>query len=758
MDAYLWKVLKTLGLLLIFSILLLLPSGYAIGATNYRVQGELPKYPDSDFKEEEQTRALATVKITASTKDAFTAAGESYWAEFRLPRNFYITSAGIYGQGQQMDVELARGKGFEDQKRKVEINPIAEDRNNPGHYRGFEIVVENIKYPDDYPELVLYFNRVVVPRGFKGNAELSIDSAGAGFSSGTITIANILSARLTVEASEVQFIVSREQVLGPIKVTENMSGTFEYLKMTLPGGYQWIKEKCYIDPMLGFRVDHNGDGRYDENDFLISVEVDKYGQSTLRIETMFRTTTIGKMEIECPVQLTDRQSSYGELNLQLNSNAELNVSSLKAGSYSQQKTDLSVQNSREAYGGLCAQKIGNIIISENAPETMVRNRYITLTLPKGAKWAKLPSVKLEGDNYLDIGPLLLNSEKDQISFEIEDCSRERPGKIILEEGKVDLATDFRGDLAVEVTGSAGASGAIIVARVKPAFTVSSSKPALVIGKQEQSAGELEISESAGRVFLARELWIDFPSAIKLVRSPKVEITAGDMILSRTVLKQEGDRERLVIPIQNSSSSAAKLLIKDIVYNLNNMLPDGDLQIKLGGPAVNEVNAGPNPIFPSHDWVCEVANASISKEIIQPAKKDALSPIPVAGSIIFKIGEKTYQVNGQATPMDVEPYILEGRTFVPIRYAALAAGINPDDIHWDQTAARVTIHSRDNIIIQLKIGDQVIYRNGNEISMDTAAHIKDGRTMVPLRALAEALGRTVKWDAASSSVSIELPGT
>ncbi|MDD4627735.1 MAG: hypothetical protein PHP87_11755, partial [Syntrophomonas sp.] len=471
MDTYLWKRLKGLYLLLVFTLLLLLPSGSAYGATSYRIQGELPKYPASDFKEEERACALATVKIVASTKDAFTASGsESYWAEFRLPRNFYITSTGIYGDGRQGDVELARGRGFEDQARAVEIKPIAEERNKPGYYRGFEIMVENIERPDDYPELQLYFNRVVVPRGYKGNVELSIDSAGAGFSSGSLTIANIMSARLTVEASEVQFLVGSEQALGPIRVTENMPGTFEYIEMTLPGGYQWNQDSCYIDPMLGFRHDFNGDGRYDKDDFMISVEGDKYGQSILHIEALGKTKTVGKMEIECKVQFKDEHSSYGDLSLQLKSNAELNVSSLKVASYSQQKIDLSVQNVKDVYGGLCAQKIGNIIISENAPTTLASNRRVTLSLPEGAKWAGLPSVKLEGDKYLDIGDLVINSEKNQLSFEIEDSSRERPGKIILEEGKVDLATDFQGELVVEVAGSAGVSGSSTVARVKPAFT------------------------------------------------------------------------------------------------------------------------------------------------------------------------------------------------------------------------------------------------------------------------------------------------
>lgn len=44
-------------------------------------------------------------------------------------------------------------------------------------------------------------------------------------------------------------------------------------------------------------------------------------------------------------------------------------------------------------------------------------------------------------------------------------------------------------------------------------------------------------------------------------------------------------------------------------------------------------------------------------------------------------------------------------------------------------------------------------NGQEITSDVPAQVIDGRTLVPARALAEALGATVEWDAASNTVYI-----
>jgi hypothetical protein len=44
-------------------------------------------------------------------------------------------------------------------------------------------------------------------------------------------------------------------------------------------------------------------------------------------------------------------------------------------------------------------------------------------------------------------------------------------------------------------------------------------------------------------------------------------------------------------------------------------------------------------------------------------------------------------------------------------------------------------------------------NGNEVTSDVPPQIVDGRVLVPLRAVAEALGANVDWDAASQSVIV-----
>lgn len=56
-------------------------------------------------------------------------------------------------------------------------------------------------------------------------------------------------------------------------------------------------------------------------------------------------------------------------------------------------------------------------------------------------------------------------------------------------------------------------------------------------------------------------------------------------------------------------------------------------------------------------------------------------------------------------------------------------------------------------ISLRIGETIIDKDGVQISSDTAPFIKDSRTFVPLRIIAETLNLSVRWDDATKEITI-----
>ncbi|MCD5406729.1 MAG: copper amine oxidase N-terminal domain-containing protein [Desulfotomaculum sp.] len=65
-------------------------------------------------------------------------------------------------------------------------------------------------------------------------------------------------------------------------------------------------------------------------------------------------------------------------------------------------------------------------------------------------------------------------------------------------------------------------------------------------------------------------------------------------------------------------------------------------------------------------------------------------------------------------------------------------------------------TKDDIVISMDIGSEVYFINGVEKTLDVPPYVKDGRTMVPLRMIAEALGAKVEFDAEMELVFIDMP--
>ena len=66
--------------------------------------------------------------------------------------------------------------------------------------------------------------------------------------------------------------------------------------------------------------------------------------------------------------------------------------------------------------------------------------------------------------------------------------------------------------------------------------------------------------------------------------------------------------------------------------------------------------------------------------------------------------------------------------------------------------------RKQDVVSMKIGSPIVLVNGRELTIDTAPMVKDGRTYVPFRAVAEAFHASVSFDADTRQVRAELDGT
>ena len=93
------------------------------------------------------------------------------------------------------------------------------------------------------------------------------------------------------------------------------------------------------------------------------------------------------------------------------------------------------------------------------------------------------------------------------------------------------------------------------------------------------------------------------------------------------------------------------------------------------------------------------------------------------------------VNGEVIDTEVSPFLENGRTLVPLR--AVSEHLKYS-VEWFAEEQRVDIDSPSDKLT-LYIGSADYYKNGEKRTMDVHAVIKDERTFIPLRLVAEELG-------------------
>ena len=110
------------------------------------------------------------------------------------------------------------------------------------------------------------------------------------------------------------------------------------------------------------------------------------------------------------------------------------------------------------------------------------------------------------------------------------------------------------------------------------------------------------------------------------------------------------------------------------------------------------------------------------------------------------------INGVTQNYDVMPQIVNGRTLVPMRAIFEALGA---EVTWID-ATDTVVGARDRSFIKLRLNSDTYYINGVEqpTKIDVPAQIIGGRTMVPVRFIAETLGENVSWDADTKTVIID----
>lgn len=263
------------------------------------------------------------------------------------------------------------------------------------------------------------------------------------------------------------------------------------------------------------------------------------------------------------------------------------------------------------------------------------------------------------------------------------------------------------------------------------------------GKSSSAANTAKVAEKTSDTDPASETTSDKTSKTPNEKSQKTKTQKGfkaELNVQKKELQQQKNdlnqqKETLqaeyeALLASGDTESAASLLKS--IQDLNQQIQALQAQIK---EVINERFMVAKTLYTDE----ELAQFSSVSDLI--AKMYADAEILQAGSVT---------VNNQLIKFDTPAYIKNGTILVPLRAIAEKVG---GDVAWDDATKTVTI-TTDDTVIEITPSSMTALVNGVPVEMNLPANVTCGRTYVPLRFLAEALGLETELDSENGTVDIE----
>ncbi len=406
---------------------------------------------------------------------------------------------------------------------------------------------------------------------------------------------------------------------------------------------------------------------------------------------------------------------------------------------------------------------------ETVPNTWLAQRKLEFSVPEGVQiydWefddeeeVKFKSdAELANDNKtlkIDRDSVVLGNDKN--SNGTTDDTAEFKLKLYLS-----VDADYEGEVPVSVKGGGIAEGEIddiVVANVICPISISSQTTKTNMGYQSVDTADITITEAKEGAFLKNGEVVVYLDAsfgnqeigfadegIDYEIDGELEITNFKVSDGEIIFKVD----------KESYTEPSSITFKNLKVGTTRSVPYGSFDICVRGEGV--IN--------NYDDDGVDHGVGFSDVTDSYAFDDYLTIGTVTGTfddvVKVTIGEKTILINDEAQDMDVAPYIQasSNSTMVPLRFVAVALGVdpasisNPDEsskVAWDANTKTVTIYygaGTGQKIVQFTAGSNTMLVDGSPIPMEygVVAEIKDGRMFVPFRALGNALGINVTWDA------------
>lgn len=213
--------------------------------------------------------------------------------------------------------------------------------------------------------------------------------------------------------------------------------------------------------------------------------------------------------------------------------------------------------------------------------------------------------------------------------------------------------------------------------------------------------------------------------------PVLKVTVPDNVKDR-VFEVKGTTE---LGVTLTINNEPVIVNPDGTFSMVLNIPEGEKELPVEVKAVDQAgNITTYSKVVKYQRVI-IIEMIINSPVIKVTKDD------VTTSVIYEIA-----------PFTMPP----GRTMVPLRFIAETFGARVD---WDPKTEGIHIELKKSdgktIIIDMQLGNKIAYVNGSPVVLDVAPFTVEpqGRTVVPIRFIAEAFGAQVDWSDVLQKVTI-----
>lgn len=426
--------------------------------------------------------------------------------------------------------------------------------------------------------------------------------------------------------------------------------------------------------------------------------------------------------------------------------------------------------------------------SEAVPNTLVTTRALDFTVPDGVKIVDVEVGEFRNFTNLDDADfeIINNGKTLRLKRTTDDKSPEykvndRVKSLASFNMKFNLSVDpaFTGDIKLSVVGGGqneGSTPDTLIAKAVAPFEIKTQTTKVDLGYQDYNTADIVITETKPGMFLEGKqavLNLVAPYGTQEVgfSEAKFDVTGGELEVKEKAFKVNNGA--ITFDINKASyKNPSTITIKNVKIGSTRSVPFGSYSLSLSGKAVINNYDDAKNIADDKSFALTSTGSKDNANLINQsntsyyAVKDYVNVITETGTlnqtVKVSVGEKTVLVGDKAIDMDVAPYIQasSNSTMVPLRFVSVALGVdsanvaNPDEsnkVTWDANSKTTTIYygaGTGQKIIQFQAGSNIMVVDGTRIPMEygVKAEIKDGRMFVPFRALGQALGIAVTWDA------------